>query len=93
MADRVSGMGLRAALRQLARPLGCRRAAPAWSALSTACFVDDWVDSGGQALGVQRLVERTGASWVGSAVIVDALTDHRVRRQLAVRALLHVRDL
>jgi adenine phosphoribosyltransferase len=56
-------------------------------------LVDDWVDTGGQLLGVQSLVADTGATWLGAAVIVDALNDHRVRRLLQVRALLHERDL
>lgn len=56
-------------------------------------LVDDWVDTGGQALGTQGLVNRAGASWLGMSVIVDALTEHRVRRDLGVHALVHVRDL
>jgi adenine phosphoribosyltransferase len=56
-------------------------------------FVDDWIETGGQALGTQALVEDAGATWLGAAVVVDGLTDHRVRRQLDVRPLLHYRDL
>jgi adenine phosphoribosyltransferase len=55
--------------------------------------VDDWVATGGQLLGAQSLIADTGATWIGAAVIVDALTDHRVRRQLKVRALLNEREL
>lgn len=55
--------------------------------------VDDWVATGGQLLAAQALVADVGAAWVGAAVIVDALTDHRVRRDLNVRALLNEREL
>lgn len=56
-------------------------------------LVDDWVATGGQALGAQRLVAESGATWLGAAVIVDALTEHHTRRVLALRSLLHERDL
>ncbi|SDN44786.1 adenine phosphoribosyltransferase [Geodermatophilus sp. DSM 45219] len=56
-------------------------------------LVDDWVATGGQALGAQRLVDAAGAAWLGTAVVVDALVEHRTRRALGVRALVHERDL
>lgn len=56
-------------------------------------FVDDWIDTGGQAAGARALTEDAGAQWIGAAVIVDALDQSRVRRELTVRALLHIRDL
>lgn len=56
-------------------------------------LVDDWIDTGGQALGAQRLVEDTGATWLGVAVVVDALESNVVRRRLGVRSLIHHRDL
>lgn len=56
-------------------------------------FVDDWIASGGQALGTRGLVRDAGAAWLGAAVIVDGLEDARVRRELSVRALLHQRVL
>ncbi len=56
-------------------------------------MVDDWIQTGGQALAVQALVEATGSAWLGAAVIVDGLTDSGLRRRLSVRSLLHVRDL
>jgi adenine phosphoribosyltransferase len=56
-------------------------------------LVDDWIDTGGQALGVRRIVDEVDANWVGAAVVVDALESHAVRRQLAVRSLLHLREL
>lgn len=56
-------------------------------------LVDDWVATGATALTVHDLVEDSGASWIGAAAIVDAATDSRVRRDLNLRSLLHVRDL
>ena len=56
-------------------------------------LVDDWVDTGGQALGTQRLVAATGGTWLGMVVVVDGLDNHRTRRALGVHALLHMRDL
>lgn len=55
--------------------------------------VDDWADTGRQLLAMASLVEQSGARYVGAAVVVDALTDHAVRRRLDVRSLLTVRDL
>ena len=71
--------------------LGYRR--PLISASDRMVLVDDWVDTGGQALGTQRLVAASRASWLGLAVVVDALDNHRIRRELGVRSLLHGRDL
>lgn len=51
-------------------------------------FVDDWIETGGQAL-----VEAAGATWCGAALLVDGLSDARIRRDLQVRSLLHVREL
>ena len=56
-------------------------------------LVDDWIATGGQALGARELVRSAGASWLGMSVVVDGLTDHRIRRDLGVAALLHQRDL
>ena len=56
-------------------------------------FVDDWIDTGGQALGAHGLVTDAGAHWLGAAVIVDSLTDARLRRDLGVRALIQGREL
>lgn len=56
-------------------------------------FVDDWIDTGGQALGARAIVEQAGAIWCGAAVIVDALSDSRLRRDLRVKPLLNLRDL
>ncbi|OLF06431.1 adenine phosphoribosyltransferase [Actinophytocola xanthii] len=56
-------------------------------------LVDDWVDTGSQALATQKIVERTGATWLGALTVVDALDSHSVRRELNLRSLVHVRDL
>jgi len=55
--------------------------------------VDDWADTGGQLLALKALVEMSGARYMGAAVIVDALTDHNVRRNIGLRSLLNRRDL
>jgi adenine phosphoribosyltransferase len=56
-------------------------------------LVDDWIATGGQALGARTLVDRAGATWVGVAVVADALRSAALRRDLDVRSLLHVRGL
>lgn len=56
-------------------------------------FVDDWVATGAQALAAQQLVGDAEATWAGAVTVVDALTEHRVRRQLRLASLVHVRDL
>jgi adenine phosphoribosyltransferase len=56
-------------------------------------FVDDWAASGGQAIACQQLTLESGASWVGAAVIVDGLDRSVTRRELNLRALVHVREL
>jgi adenine phosphoribosyltransferase len=56
-------------------------------------FVDDWAARGAQAAACKQLAEDAGATWVGSAVIVDALENATDRRTLNMRALVHVRDL
>ena len=56
-------------------------------------LVDDWIDTGGQATAARALVDAAGASWCGVAVIVDALHDSKLRRELAVRTLLQLREL
>jgi adenine phosphoribosyltransferase len=56
-------------------------------------FVDDWIDTGGQAVGTHAVVADAEATWLGAATIVDGLRGNEVRRRLNVRSLLHVRDL
>lgn len=56
-------------------------------------FVDDWVATGAQVEAAHALVELSGASWLGAAVIVDAAERAQVRRKVNVRSLLHIREL
>ena len=56
-------------------------------------FVDDWIATGAQAEACRRLVELSGAQWIGAAVMVDGLTRADLRRSLGVRSLLHIREL
>lgn len=56
-------------------------------------FVDDWIDTGGQLQAAHAITSMAHAHWGGTAVIVDALADPRLRRDLAVRSLVRVRDL
>ena len=58
-----------------------------------ALFVDDWIDTGGQALAARKLVDAGAATWCGASVIVDALEDPRLRRALDVKCLFRVNDL
>ncbi len=60
---------------------------------SRVLFVDDWIDTGGQAVAARKIVESAGATWCGASVIVDALTDARLRRDLAVNSIFRDRDL
>lgn len=56
-------------------------------------FVDDWVDTGGQLQAAHAIVSKARAHWCGAAVIIDALTDARLRRDRSIRALFNLRDL
>jgi adenine phosphoribosyltransferase len=58
-----------------------------------ALLVDDWIETGAQAVATHALVRAAGAHWCGAAVVVDGLRDSRLRRDLQIRSLLHVRDL
>lgn len=56
-------------------------------------MVDDWVETGGQALTVKALVAGVGVQWLGVATIVDATSGSILRRHLGARSLVHVREL
>lgn len=56
-------------------------------------MVDDWADTGATAQVVRQLTADCGAQWIGAAVIVDALSEPRLRHDLPVRALLDIRML
>jgi adenine phosphoribosyltransferase len=71
--------------------LGARR--DHLSAGQRVLVVDDWIETGGQAIGARDIVEQAGATWCGVAVIIDGLEDSRLRRDLDVRSLIKVREL
>ena len=73
---------LRLGLRRDLLPIGAR-----------VLFVDDWIDTGGQAVAARQIVTAAQATWCGASVIVDALTDARLRRDLAVSSIFRDRDL
>ncbi len=56
-------------------------------------FVDDRAASGGQAMACHQLTLDAGARWVGAAVIVDGVEKSATRRDLNLRALIHLREL
>lgn len=55
-------------------------------------MVDDWIETGSQALSVKSMVEDGGGRWVGCAVIVDQ-TSEACRRSLDVRGLITAAEL
>jgi len=55
--------------------------------------VDDLIDTGGQLLAMQRLVDEIGATWIGASVLIDNLKESRPRRQLNLKSVFHIRDL
>ena len=60
---------------------------------SRVLFVDDWIDTGGQAVAARQIVHAAEATWCGASVIVDALADAQLRRSLQVSSVLRSRDL
>lgn len=60
---------------------------------SRALFVDDWIDTGGQAVATRQIVEAAESTWCGASVIVDALADPHLRRSLDVASIFRMRDL
>jgi adenine phosphoribosyltransferase len=40
-------------------------------------LVDDWIETGSQALATRHMVERCGSTWAGCSVLVDELRDDR----------------
>ncbi|MDX3066587.1 MULTISPECIES: phosphoribosyltransferase family protein [Streptomyces] len=55
-------------------------------------MVDDWIETGSQALSVKSMVEAGGSRWVGCAVIVDQASE-ACRRRLDVRSLVTAAEL
>lgn len=60
---------------------------------SRVLFVDDWIDTGGQAVAARQIVRQARATWCGASVIVDALADARLRHDLEVSCIFRDRDL
>lgn len=56
-------------------------------------LVDDWIETGSQAVTARGMVEECGASWVGCSVIVDQLAEESRRALGTVRALLAAGEL
>jgi adenine phosphoribosyltransferase len=55
-------------------------------------MIDDWIETGAQAIAARALVHDAGATWVGVATVVDATTA-ATRRDVNARSLLSVREL
>lgn len=56
-------------------------------------LVDDWIETGSQALAVMRLVEACGAELVGVSVLVDQLSKAAHAALPPVRSIISARDL
>lgn len=56
-------------------------------------LVDDWFETGSQGLIARRLLERAGASYVGSSIIVDQLSSESRNALEPCHALVHAREL
>jgi adenine phosphoribosyltransferase len=56
-------------------------------------LVDDWFETGSQALAAKELIQACGASFVGATVIVDQLPDDVRARLGSFHALLRAREL
>jgi adenine phosphoribosyltransferase len=57
-------------------------------------LVDDWIETGNQALTVKALIEQCGGSWLGCSVLVDQLGASATRAALGpVHAVLDASEL
>jgi adenine phosphoribosyltransferase len=56
-------------------------------------LVDDWIETGSQAVAVRSMVEECGSTWVGCSVIVDQLTDAPKSALGIIRGLLTAQEL
>ncbi|MEY9877935.1 adenine phosphoribosyltransferase [Streptacidiphilus sp. MAP12-33] len=56
-------------------------------------LVDDWIETGSQALAVKAMIEECRASWAGCSVIVDQLGEKTKHHLGTVSALLPAREL
>jgi len=60
----------------------------ALSPADTVLLVDDWFETGSQALAAVALIERTGARYAGASIVVDQLQPAARRQLEPVRAVL-----
>jgi adenine phosphoribosyltransferase len=51
-------------------------------------LVDDWIETGNQAVAARSMIERCGAEWVGVSVVVDQLAADRRHLVGQLRALI-----
>ena len=56
-------------------------------------LVDDWFETGSQALEASDLIERSGAEYAGASIIVDQLRPETRRALEPCHALVHAQDL
>jgi adenine phosphoribosyltransferase len=56
-------------------------------------LVDDWVQTGAQALTVKALIEESGAAWLGCSVLVDQLSPENRKELAPVHAVLAADEL
>jgi adenine phosphoribosyltransferase len=56
-------------------------------------LVDDWAETGSQALAARTLVEECGGAWVGASLLVDQLEDAARARLEPVRAVVRSEQL
>lgn len=56
-------------------------------------LVDDWVQTGAQAMTVRALIEDSGATWLGCSVLVDQLSAETRKELAPVRAVLTADEL
>lgn len=56
-------------------------------------LVDDWAETGNQAVAARTLIEECGATWVGASLLVDQLQDAARERLAPVRAVVLAEQL
>ncbi|HUC20575.1 MAG TPA: hypothetical protein VMR98_03735, partial [Candidatus Polarisedimenticolaceae bacterium] len=56
-------------------------------------LVDDWFEKGSQALGAKKLIKASGATYLGSSIIVDQLSDKARNNIGNVHSIINAHDL
>jgi adenine phosphoribosyltransferase len=56
-------------------------------------LVDDWAETGSQALAARALIEECGGAWAGFSLLVDQLPDETRDRLQPVRAVVSSKQL